>query len=45
MDVIQGDCRAVLRGMEPESVLCVVTSPPLLTYDISPNKVINKHPS
>lgn len=28
MRVIQGDCRGVMRGMEPASVHCVVTSPP-----------------
>ena len=27
-DVLQGDCIEVMRGMEPESVHCVVTSPP-----------------
>ena len=26
--IIQGDCRAVMAGMEAESVQCVVTSPP-----------------
>jgi DNA modification methylase len=28
LTVYQGDCRAVMAGMEPESVHCVVTSPP-----------------
>jgi len=27
-EIIEGDCRAVMAGMEPESVQCVVTSPP-----------------
>ncbi len=27
-DILQGDCIGVMRGMEPESVHCVVTSPP-----------------
>ena len=27
-DILQGDCIEVMRGMEPESVHCVVTSPP-----------------
>ena len=27
-DILQGDCIEVIRGMEPESVHCVVTSPP-----------------
>ena len=27
-DILQGDCGEVMRGMEPESVHCVVTSPP-----------------
>lgn len=28
LSIFEGDCRAVLRDMEPESVHCVVTSPP-----------------
>ena len=27
-DILQGDCIEVMRGMEPESVHCCVTSPP-----------------
>ena len=27
-DILQGDCIEVMRGMEAESVHCVVTSPP-----------------
>ena len=27
-DILQGDAIEVMRGMEPESVHCVVTSPP-----------------
>ena len=27
-DILQGDSTEVMRGMEPESVHCVVTSPP-----------------
>ena len=27
-EILQGDCIEVMRGMEPESVHCVVTSPP-----------------
>ena len=27
-DILQGDSIEVMRGMEPESVHCVVTSPP-----------------
>ena len=27
-DILQGDCVEVMRGMEPESVHCVITSPP-----------------
>lgn len=35
----QGDVRAVLRGMDPESVNCVITSPPywsLRDYGVEP---------
>ena len=28
LTVYQGDCRAVMAGMEPESVHCVITGPP-----------------
>ena len=28
LTILLGDCREVMAGMEPESVHCVVTSPP-----------------
>src|ERR1035437_4870302 len=40
LTVLEGDCRTVMAGMEPESVQCVVTSPPyfgLRDYGIAPS--------
>ena len=39
-DILQGDAIEVMRGMEPESVHCVVTSPPyygLRDYGLPPS--------
>ena len=40
LTILAGDCRTVMAEMEPESVQCVVTSPPyfgLRDYGIAPS--------
>lgn len=29
VQILQGDCRELLEGLTPQSVNCIVTSPPL----------------